>query len=98
MTYDAWHAIDFNEGHQMSITNADNTRTYAGIYRHADRLFVLEANLPEDASSPAEFLESLHILDEEGERVRYLLQPDHTRERVDIEAQNRARAAGELVP
>ena len=89
--YDAWHGIDFIEGHKLSIINEDNTRTYAGIYRHADRLFVLEANLPEGSASAAGFLESLHILDDEGERVRYLLQPDHSRERLDIEAENRAR-------
>lgn len=89
--YDAWHAIDFIEGHKLSIINPDNSRTYAGIYRHADRLFVLEATVPEGAPSQAGFLESLHILDDEGERVRYLLQPDHSRQRIDIEAENRAR-------
>lgn len=91
VTYDAWHGIDFIEGHKLSITNPDNGRTYAGIYRHADRLFVLEATVPADAPSQAGFLESLHILDDEGERVRYLLQPDHSRQRIDIEAENRAR-------
>jgi|GEM_PF-593247 hypothetical protein len=89
--YDAWHGIDFIEGNKLSIINEDNTRTYAGIYRHADRLFVLEANLPEGSASAAGFLESLHILDDEGERVRYILQPDHSRVRIDIEAENRAR-------
>lgn len=89
--YDAWHAIDFIEGHKLSIINPDNSRTYAGIYRHADRLFVLEATVPEGEPSQAGFLESLHILDDEGERVRYLLQPDHSRQRLDIEAENRAR-------
>lgn len=93
--YDAWHGIDFIGGNKLSIINEDNTRTYAGIYRHADRLFVLEANIPGDAPSSAGFLESLHILDDEGERVRYLLQPDHSRVRVDIEAENRAREAND---
>lgn len=91
VTYDAWHTIDFHEGHQISITNEDDTRTYASIYRHADRLFVLEAGIPAGAPSPTIFQESLHILDEEGERVRYVLQPDHSRVRVDIEAENRER-------
>ena len=89
--YDGWHGIDFIGGHKLSIINEDNTRTYAGIYRHADRLFILEANLPEGSPSAAGFLESLHILDDEGERVRYILQPDHSRVRIDIEAENRAR-------
>lgn len=89
--YDAWHAIDFIEGHKLSIINPDNSRTYAGIYRHANRLFILEATVPEGEPSQAGFLESLHILDDEGQRVRYLLQPDHSRQRINIEAENRAR-------
>lgn len=85
VTYDAWHTVDFNDGHQIFLTNSDNTRTYAGIYRHADRLYILEATVPEDAPSPAIFQQSLNILDEKGNRVRYELQPDHTRVRVNAD-------------
>ena len=85
VTYDAWHTVDFHDGHQIFLANPDNTRTYAGIYRHADRLYILEATVPADASSPAIFQQSLNILDTEGKRVRYELQPDHTRVRVEAD-------------
>ena len=85
VTYDAWHTVDFHDGHQIFLANPDNTRTYAGIYRHADRLYILEATVPADESSPAIFQQSLNILDAEGKRVRYELQPDHTRVRVEAD-------------
>ena len=84
-TYDAWHHVDFIEGHQLFITNQDQTRTYAGIYRHADRLYILEATVPEDAPPQGIFQQSLTILDEQGKRVRYDLLPDHTRVRVEAD-------------
>lgn len=83
VTYDAWHHVDFIGGHQLFITNPDKTRTYAGIYRHADRLYVLEATVQAGAPPQGVFQQSLTILDESGARVRYELQPDYTRKRID---------------
>lgn len=85
VTYDAWHHVDFIDGHQLFITNTDGTRTYAGIYRHADRLYILEATVPESAPPQGIFQQSLTVLDEEGKRVRYDLLPDHTRKRVEAD-------------
>ena len=85
VTYDAWHHVDFIGGHQLFLTNPDQTRTYAGIYRHADRLYILEATVPADAPPQGVFQQSLTILDEEGKRIRYDLQPDHTRVRIETD-------------
>lgn len=85
VTYDAWHHVDFIGGHQLFITNPDQTRTYAGIYRHADRLYILEATVPADAPPQGVFQQSLNVLDEEGKRIRYELQPDHSRVRVEAD-------------
>ena len=43
VTYDAWSHIDRAEGHQLQITNADGSRTFAGIYLNGNtsRLYVL---------------------------------------------------------
>ena len=82
VTYDAWHHVDFIGGHQLFLTNADQTRTYAGIYRHADRLYILEATVAAGKPPQGVFQQSLTILDEEGKRIRYDLQPDHSRVRV----------------
>ena len=83
VTYDAWHHVDFIGGHQLFLTNPNQTRTYVGIYRHADRLYILEATVIADAPPQGVFQQSLTILDEEGKRIRYDLQPDHTRARVE---------------
>ena len=85
VTYDAWHHVDFIGGHQLFLSNPDQTRTYAGIYRHADRLYILEATVTEDAPPQGIFQQSLTILDEEGKRIRYDLQPDHRRVRIDLD-------------
>ena len=85
VTYDAWHHVDFIDGHQLFITNPDQSRTYAGIYRHANRLYILEATVPPGSPPQMVFQQSLNILDDEGKRVRYDLLPDHTRVRVDAD-------------
>jgi hypothetical protein len=78
ITYDAWGHIDLVEGHQLQITNADKTRTFAGIYMNGNssRLYVLEATVPPGYPPPGLFQQSLRFLDENGERVRYRLSPN----------------------
>ncbi len=85
VTYDAWHHVDFIGGHQLFLTNPDQTRTYAGIYRHANRLYILEATVTAGTPPQGIFQQSLTILDKEGKRVRYDLQPDHTRARIEVD-------------
>ncbi len=82
ITYDAWHHIDLVEGHQLQITNPDQSRTYAGIYLHDSRLYVLEATVPADALPQGLFQQSLSFLDENGNRIRYELRPDGSRTRL----------------
>ena len=43
VTHDAWHYIDLVEGHQLFLTNPDTTRTFASIYLHENRLYILDA-------------------------------------------------------
>jgi hypothetical protein len=71
VTYDAYHYIDLVSGHQLQLTNADQSRTFAGIYLHENRLYVLEATVPPRAPQPGLFQQSLSFLDENGNRVRY---------------------------
>jgi hypothetical protein len=71
VTYDAWHYIDLVEGHQLQITNADQSKTFVGIYLHENRLYILEATVPRLAAPPGLFQQSLSFLDEKGARVRY---------------------------
>jgi hypothetical protein len=71
VTYDAWHYIDLVEGHQLQVTNADESRTFVAIYLHENRLYILDATVPKGAPQPGLFQQSLSFLDEKGERVRY---------------------------
>ena len=84
VTYDAWHHIDMVEGHQLQVTNPDNSRTYAGMYLHDGRLYIVEATVPEGGLPQGLFQQSLTFLDEEGLRIRYQLSPDGTSKRVPL--------------
>ena len=71
VTYDAWHYIDLIEGHQLQLTNGDGSRTFAGIYLHESRLYILEGTVPPGSPPPGLFQQSLVLLDEDGNGVRY---------------------------
>ena len=84
VTFDAWHHIDLIEGQQLQIANPDASRTYAGIYFHDGRLYILEATVPEGSLPQGLFQQSLRFLDENGTRIRYRLYPDGSRERSNL--------------
>ncbi|MET0211479.1 MAG: hypothetical protein ABW292_00665 [Vicinamibacterales bacterium] len=71
VTHDAWHYIDLVEGHQLFLTNPDTTRTFASIYLHDNRLYILDGTVPANGPEPGLFTQSLSFLDAEGKRVRY---------------------------
>jgi hypothetical protein len=71
VTFDAWHYIDLVSGHQLQLTNADQSRTFVGIYLHESRLYILEATVAARAPQPGLFQQSLSFLDESGSKVRY---------------------------
>jgi len=71
VTYDSWAHYDRIPGHQLQITNNDETRTFVGIFLHASRLYIAEATVPGEALPPGLFQQSLRVLDGEGKVVRY---------------------------
>lgn len=71
ITYDAFAQVDRIEGHQLQITNADQSRTYVAIHLHQRRLYILEATVPPGSPPPVQFQQSLVILDEDGNQIRY---------------------------
>ena len=63
---------DLVAGEELQLTNkADQSRTYASVYMHENRLVILEATVPKGYPPPTIFQQSLGWLDEEGRRVRY---------------------------
>jgi hypothetical protein len=71
VTYDAFHYIEFVTGLELQLTNADESRTYAGIYLHENRLYILDATAPTGAAPPIIFQQSFGFLDADGKPVRY---------------------------
>ena len=71
ITYDAYHYIDRVEGHQLQITNEDQSRTYAAIYLHDSHLYIVEATVPPESLPPGFFQQSLEFIDGHGGRIRY---------------------------
>ena len=71
VTYDAYHYIDRVEGHQLQITNENESRTYAAIYLHDSRLYIIEATVVPGSLPPGMFQQSLSFMDQNGERIRY---------------------------
>ena len=67
-----WNVVDMVEGRQLQLTNAaDKSRTYAGIYMHENRLYIIEGTVPAGYPEPGLFQQSLGWLDEKGIGVRY---------------------------
>jgi hypothetical protein len=71
VTYDAYHYIDRVEGHQLQVTNDDQSRTYAAIYLHDSKLYIVEATVAPGSIPPGFFQQSLQWIKEDGSRVRY---------------------------
>ena len=63
---------DLVAGQELQLTNnADQSRTFASIYMHENRLVIAEATVPKGYPPPTMFQQSLGWLDEKGTRVRY---------------------------
>jgi hypothetical protein len=72
VTHFMWNFVDLVEGHQIQLTNAaDNSRTFAGIYMHNNKLYVMEGTVPAGYPEPGLFQQSLGWLDEKGIGLRY---------------------------
>ncbi len=71
ITYDAYAQIDRIDGHHLQITNAGGSRTFVAIHLHDSRLYILEAIAAPGTPPPAQFQQSLSILNENGDPIRY---------------------------
>jgi hypothetical protein len=63
---------DLVSGQELQLTNnKDQSRVFASIYMHDNRLIVLEATVPRNYPPPTIFQQSLSWLDDKGVRIRY---------------------------
>jgi uncharacterized membrane protein YgcG len=67
-----WNHEDLVEGHQLQLTNnADQSRTFAYVSMHENKLYVLEGTVPKGYPPPALFQNSLGWVDKDGNGIRY---------------------------
>jgi hypothetical protein len=72
LTHYMWNFVDLVEGHQLQLTNnADKSRTFASIYMHENKLYIVEGTVPAGDPDPGLFQQSLGWLDENGIGLRY---------------------------
>ena len=72
VTHLMWNSQQVVQGQELQLTNnADQTRTFASVYMHENRLVILEATVPKNYPPPTLFTQSLSWLDENGRGVRY---------------------------
>ncbi len=69
--YDAYHYIGLVDGHQLQTTNPDGTRTFAAIYLHNSKLFVIDATVNPGTPTGGMFQQSFTFIDENGDSIRY---------------------------
>jgi hypothetical protein len=67
-----WNSAALVQGQELQlINNADQSRTFASIYMHENRLLIMEATVPKGYPPPASFTQSLGWLDQNGRGIRY---------------------------
>jgi hypothetical protein len=71
VTFDAFHYINLVTGHQLSITNPDQSLTFVALYLHENRLYILDATVAKGSPPPIIFQQSWEVLDAEGKSIRY---------------------------
>jgi hypothetical protein len=73
LTSYVFNHVDLVEGHQLQLTNnADKSRTFAGVYMHENKLYIIEGTVPAGFPVPDFFQQSVGWLDEKGNDIRYL--------------------------
>jgi hypothetical protein len=67
----AWEWQDMVEGHNIQLTNADGSRTFAYVSMHERKLYILEGTVPKGSPEPGLFQQSLGYVDKDGNGIRY---------------------------
>ena len=69
------HLADYNtdlvQGNEVHLINPDESRTYATIHMHENRLYITQATVPRNAPAANWFQISLRFLDAQFRPVRY---------------------------
>jgi hypothetical protein len=72
VTHLMWNSQQVVQGQELQLTNnTDQSRTYASVYMHENRLIIMEATVPKNYPPATLFTQSLSWLDENGRGIRY---------------------------
>ena len=71
VTFDAFHYVNLVTGHELQLTNPDQSRTFVGIYLHENRLYIFDATVVKGMPPPLIFQQSMEFLDADGKSIRY---------------------------
>ena len=72
LTHLMWNSQALVQGQEFQLTNnADQSRTFASIYMHENKLIIMEGSVPRGYPPPAVFTQSLGWLDASGRGIRY---------------------------
>jgi hypothetical protein len=67
----AWEWQDMVEGNFLQLTNADDSRTFAYVAMHENKLYMLEGTVPKGYPQPGLFQQSMGFVDANGNGLRY---------------------------
>ena len=79
LSHYAYYRAERVEGRRIQITNPDQSRTFAAIHMHQNRLYVFEETAPRGGPPPGLFQQSVGFIDDEGVRIRYETTYSNTR-------------------
>lgn len=72
LNYLAWEWQDLVEGNIIQLTNtADQSRTFAWVGMHQQKLYILEGTVPAGYPEPGLFQQSMQWVDKDGNGIRY---------------------------
>ena len=72
LTHLMWNWTDLVEGNLVQLTNnADQSRTFAAIHMHDNRLYIQEGTVPKGSPEPGLFQQSMGFVDKTGAGIRY---------------------------
>ena len=93
VTLFTWAAMDLVEGRTLQLTNANQSRTFIGLFMHQNKLYISEGTVPKGYPEPGLYQQSLGWLDENGVGLRY--QSTYNNSYPAPARVNRARAPGQ---
>ncbi|HXD15967.1 MAG TPA: hypothetical protein VN654_03055 [Vicinamibacterales bacterium] len=67
----AWEWQDMVEGNFLQLTNQDDSRTFAYVAMHENKLYILEGTVPKGYPQPGLFQQSMGFVDANGNGIRY---------------------------